>query len=55
MNFNNIERDVFIIISHIIDFIEFNKEFFNTLFKLRIKIYALIVLYITIFFKIIKF
>ena len=53
-NFNNIEGRVFIIIFYIIDFIEFNKELFSTLFKFRIKMYILIVLHITIFFEILK-
>ena len=53
-NFNNIEGRIFIIIFYIIDFIEFNKELFSTLFKFRIKTYILIVLRITIFFEILK-
>ena len=53
-NFNNIENRIFMIISYIIDFIEFNRKLFNTLFKFRIKIYTLIVLFMTIFFKIVK-
>ena len=54
INFNNIEYRVFIMISHIIDFIEFNKKLFNILFELRIKIYTLIISFITIFFEIFK-
>ena len=53
-NFDNIENRIFAMISHIIDFIELNKKLFNTLFKLRIKIYTLIVSLITIFFKLLK-
>ena len=53
-SFNNIECYIFIIISHIIDFIEFNKKLFSTLFKFRIKIYTLTVSFITIFFEIFK-
>ena len=54
MNFDNIECRIFIIISHIIDLIEFNKELFDILFKLRIKMHTLIISLITIFFKTLK-
>ena len=53
-NFNEIKNRVFIIIFHIIDFIEFNKKLFSILFKFRIKMYALIVSFIIIFFKTFK-
>ena len=53
-SFDDIEGRIFIIISHIIDLVEFNKKLFNILFKLRIKIYALIISFITIFFEILK-
>ena len=51
---NDIEYRIFIIISHIIDLIEFNKKLFNTLFKLRIKMHTSIVSFIIIFFEILK-
>ena len=57
ISFNNIESNNFIIISYIIDFIEFiefNKKLFNTVFEFRIKKYILIILFITIVFKIVK-
>ena len=53
-SFDDIEDRVFVMISHIIDFIEFNKELFDTLFELRIKMHTLTVLYIMIFFEILK-
>ena len=53
-SFDNIENRIFAIIFHIIDFIEFNRELFNILFKLRIKIHALIVSFIIIFFETFK-
>ena len=53
-NFDNVEYRVFIIVFYIIDFIEFNQKLFNILFELRIKMYTLIILFITIFFKILK-
>ena len=53
-SFDDIESRIFVMIFHIIDFIEFNKKLFDILFKLRIKMYALTVSRITIFFKIFK-
>ena len=53
-SFDDIEYRVFIIIFHIIDFIEFNKKLFNILFEFRIKMYTSIVSFMMIFFKIFK-
>ena len=54
ISFDDIEGRVFVMISHIIDFVEFNKELFSILSELRIKMYALTVPHITIFFKTFK-
>ena len=54
-NFNNIKRDIFVIIFNIINFVNaFVREFNNIFFEFKIKMYTLFILIISIFFRVIK-